>query len=643
MKRCVMLLGGSGARVAEALVYAACAGALEAPDMHLMLVDPDRRDPHGEHARALCQSYSRMYGLYGSREREEFGTEIVLHTWPDRLPGGASTLTQWTQDTPEDRLLRQALFAPSAATLDMNGGFQGDRALAATAFAGLVQEAERNPADSLARLVSQLQGERVQIVLAGSLGGGTGAAGIPALAAYLRRQLGEQAQLSAVLMLPYGAQEDAAQGKAALLQLAAEELNMSVCLLGLPEGARIRDRQDAARLNEWLAVRAIDWLLRHDASDQAAYTCRAGDGVLSWDIFGKEADKYRSCYLRLVKTAMLFRLHLTGELRQRIINPNPIADRMAGWYAACCRHGVRHNASKDVLQALMSLTSLLDGACAWLLQIFDTLPPEIRYARAIAAAKRTAQENYQATVDLAAQLEILARETKEADDSREDVVHRGGEQEIDELAEMREQLKTMEEKLEALREAQPAMNRRTGGSASMAMYQETLEACQRDADAVRVELWEATRRINQSEKVAEPQEQYRILAARTKLKRMERNLAMQDARTRGVQRDIAAAARQQVRWQGPDIAAEDEETAAFGLLDAEVLRQFMALTEEDAARRTRQQQQDAENAFTSLVPGDTVTVRQVLQGLSRVKAKDEHPLVCLLSQTMSLVWEETEA
>lgn len=643
MKRCVMLLGGCGARVAEALVYAACAGVLKAPDMRLALVDPDQRDPHGERAQALCAAYQRIHALCEADGQAAFQTRLDLMRWPSQLPGGVSTLTQWTQDTPEDALLRQALFTREAATMDMHGGFQGDRTLAATAFAGLVQEAEGNPLSPLTRLVEELRGERAQIVLVGSVCGGTGAAGIPAMASYLRRQLGEQAQLTAVLLLPYGAQEDAALGKAALLQTAEESLHMSVCMLGLPEGARIRDMADAARLNEWLAARAVDWLLCHDASDQAAYTCRAADGALSWEIFGRDAQLYRDGYMRLIKTALLFRLQLTAELRQRIINPNPVADRIAGWYAACCRHGMKRQVSTEVLQALMSLTTLLDGACEWLMQLEATLPPELRYAQAVSRAKAEARENYQATVDLAAQLEILARETREADASQEDVVHRGGEDDFDELADMRRQLKAMEEKIDSLREAQPDMNRRAGGSAAMTIYQETLEGCQRDADSVRVELWEATRRINQSEKVAEPQEQYRILAARTKLRRMERNLAMQDARTRRVSRDIAAAARLQVRWHGPEIDQEEAQTATFGLLDMEALRHIMTLTDGEAARRSRQQQQEAEDAFTSLVPGDEITPRRVMQGLGRVKTRDEHPLACLLLQTMALVWEDTEA
>ena len=43
MKRYVLLAGGSGARVAEAMLCAACAGVFQADSLELLLADPDRR------------------------------------------------------------------------------------------------------------------------------------------------------------------------------------------------------------------------------------------------------------------------------------------------------------------------------------------------------------------------------------------------------------------------------------------------------------------------------------------------------------------------------------------------------------------------------------------------------------------------
>ena len=644
MKRVAMLFGGCGGRVAEALAFAACAGALSVPDMRLMFVDPDQSDAHTQRALSLLRDYERIRAIWGdSPTRGEFTLRFTVSRWPDHLPGNAANLRQWLQEDTDDALLLRALFTPDTADRDMRHGFRGDRALAAAVMAGLLTESESHPEDALRRLLHDLEGEDAQIVLVGSVCGGTGSAGIPAMAAHLREHLGERAHLSAVLLLPYGAEEKASEARAALRGYGAEGFDMPVCLLGLPEGARISELSDAARLNEWLAVHALDWLMRHDASDPAAYTYRAEGEGLTWELFGREAALFRSGYIRLMKTSALFRLWLTENLTERFSRPASLRDRLSGWYAACCGD-VRKLADDErqmLLDDLRALTNLLEGAWSWMEQIAATLPAQLRYAGAMVEAFEAARANEQAIADLAGQYEVLTREAEENGLAHETIVHRGNDMTEDDAEQTQRRLAAMQDRLRQLIEAQAPLNRRLGGRETIDMLAGLLVQCRHEAEAVRAQEKEARRRIDQAEAIAGPQDQHRILTARTKLKPMQRHLAMQDARIAQVQRDLDRAMADDARWHGPAVSIEA--TPAPGLFSAEAMHRLRPAPQGEARKAQKQHEQEAAAAFPMLAvlpQPDSATVKRVMQGLAKVRTEGEHPLACLLSRTMALVLEE---
>lgn len=644
MKRVAMLFGGCGGRVAEALVFAACAGVLSVPEMRLMFIDPDTEEPHTARAMALLGDYGRIRSrCAGSPSGGEFSVALSASRWPDHLPGQATALRQWAQEDGDDALLMRALFAPETADRDMRRGFQGDQALAATVIAGLLKESESNPDDALRRLLSELDGEDAQIVLVGSVCGGTGGAGIPAMAAHLRERLGERAHLSAVLLLPYGARDSAGDARAALRRYGLEGLHMPVCLPGLPEGARNAELADAARLNEWLAVHALDWLMRHDASDHAAYTYRAEAAGLTWNLFGREAALFRSGYTRLMKTAALFRLILTEEMEERLARPSGLRDRFSGWYAACCRSALKatDEERQELLTDLRTLTRLLDGAWGWMEQIAATLPPQFKYAGALAEAFEATRANELAVAELAGQLEVLTREAEESGMAYESVVHRTATEEESEAEQMQRRLAAMRDKLTELEKRQAALNQRLGGRETVDMLRGLLMECRHEAESVRAQEKEARRRIDQADAIATTQERHLIETARTKLKPMQRHLAMQDARAARVQRDLDAAQADDKRWQGPAVSAQD--APAPGLFSAEAMERLRSAARAERRKGQKQSRQEAVAAFTELAVTqrpDAMTVKRVAQALGKVRAEGEHPLGCLLTRTMALVLEE---
>lgn len=637
MRRVAMLFGGCGGRVGEALVFAACAGVLSVRELRLMLIDPDAEEPHRAHVLALLERYDRIRGLCAEEDMTAFQTRLSAESWPEHLPGGAATLRDWFREEEEDELLMQALFAPEAAGRDMRRGFGGDRALAGTVLRGLMKTGESEPEDALNRLLTELEsGEDVQLVLVGSLCGGTGGAGIPAMAAYLRERLGEKAHLSAVLLLPYGALEEPAAAREALRDWTAEGLSMPVCLIGLPKGARLADGADEARLPEWLSVHALDWLLCHDASDHAAYTYRTEENGLTWQLFGREAEVYRDGYSRLMKTAALFRLGLREELLERLTHPSLLRDRR-GWYGRFVAGSARTDEGRQAaLKAVEDLCALLDGAWTWMEQTLATLPLQLHYAEALADALQAARENEFALAELAGQLDVLTREAEESGLQEETVIHRTGSEEESEAELAQRRLAVMRTRLRELIEAQPPLNRHAGGRETLEMLEKLLVQCRHEAEAVREQEKEARRRIDQAEAVATPQERHKILAARTKLKPMQRNLAMRDSCAARVQQDLEALKNDPLRWQAPVLTGEEK--ASQGLLSLEAMR-LMRPVQEEERKGSRQRLQEAENAFASLLgEPDEQTVKRVMQALPKAEAGDT--LAGLIAAVMTSVRRE---
>ena len=248
MKRKVFLFGGSGGRMLEALLFMAFAGITPEETLDLVLCDPDGDGMHGAvQLRQELADYQRIWAsrTYIGTGNPAFQTEINLRTWCDPLPMNAKTLADWTQDEKQDALLCQALFPADTASLDLRQGFHDHPELARVAFAAMLSECENDPDDAMHRTLDEIQsalnaGEEVRVVLAGSLCGGTGAAGIESVAALLQNRFGQNDnfRMAAVLMLPCADGESPARAQAALERISIENALQTVCLIGLPQSAQ---------------------------------------------------------------------------------------------------------------------------------------------------------------------------------------------------------------------------------------------------------------------------------------------------------------------------------------------------------------------------------------------------------------------
>ncbi|MBQ8201545.1 MAG: hypothetical protein IJZ74_07250 [Clostridia bacterium] len=632
MKRYVLLVGGTGARMMDALICAVSAGVYPAGTLKVLLADTDHR---GVQSAALLKArladYDRIHQALLVPEGG-FRTTLRFTSWPERLPGDASALSEWTAGSEADKLLCQALFDGNAAGLDLHEGFHGSRMLGQVTFAGLLHEAAQNPDDPLNAMVEEMareaeSGEEVRVVLAGSVCSGTGAAGIPALAAFIQERTRGSVRMGAVLLAACTDQQDAAKAKEAIAQYARDGLCSSICVLGLPASARPAAPAEYARLTDWLAAYCMDVLLHRPAWLDGVFTVRAEEGPLSWSVFGKAAGRYREAYGRLFKAAAAWTYCIGPEVERRLRKPFFLRD-MFGWYASFYRR--REISREEELETVASVTRLMRVLLLWLGGICKTLPMEMRCASAMQRARQEATEHYDALTELASHLCVMDDDAQRSELYDETLVHRHYTPEVTETEHTLRRIDAVKQEIARRTAQQVALNRKMGGTSVMTMLENALEKADAEATELRECYAEANRRIDHAETIASAEDQYRITDARTKLKRMERHQLMLDSRAERIREDLAAAVAEEVRFDRPAMAPSAAENGMFLPGLAERLLQREPLT-----------RAEVEAMWGDMIqPGETVSLKYVMKAIRRANVRATMPSISLLHALMKQSMEE---
>lgn len=412
MKRKVFLFGGSGGRMLEALLFMAFAGITPEETLDLVLCDPDGDGMHGAvQLRQELADYQRIWAsrTYIGTGNPAFQTEINLRTWCDPLPMNAKTLADWTQDEKQDALLCQALFPADTASLDLRQGFHDHPELARVAFAAMLSECENDPDDAMHRTLDEIQsalnaGEEVRVVLAGSLCGGTGAAGIESVAALLQNRFGQNDnfRMAAVLMLPCADGESPARAQAALERISIENALQTVCLIGLPQSAQSSGGNDLPRLTDWLGAYCMDVLLHRPTWLTGTFTVQSADGAANWALFGKGDERYRVAFGGLLKGALLWQRKILPTLEKRLAKGNALKSGWIGWYPHYFR-GAAENI-EDVRADAQAIDRLTQVALLYLAGIIRSLPLDLRYASVLETAREQGREHYDMQIRRAGEL-----------------------------------------------------------------------------------------------------------------------------------------------------------------------------------------------------------------------------------------------
>ena len=633
MKRYVLLVGGTGARLADALLAAVSAGVFPEEKVSVLLADTDRR---GVRSAGLVAAKMADYArVHQAMEKPEgpFRTEVAFSSWPEALPENASTLGEYTAESETDALLCQALFDQDTAQLDLHEGFHGRRVLGMVTYAGLLHAAEEKPEDKLHLLVDEMvqavqEGEEVRVVLAGSICGGTGAAGIAALTRYIRQRTEDQVNLGAVLLHASDDAQDAAHANETLASYADENLLDTVCILGLPRASRTSAPVEYAHLADWLAVYSMDVMLHRPQWFKGVFTVKAPEGPLSWEIFGKAAQRYRLCYGGLMKFAALWVSGLSQQVEKRLERPVFLRDNLLGWYA----HFFRKTADREGQQELIApLNRLMNVCLIWLGGVCKSLPIDMRNASVLMKNRREAEEHYAQIIDLASRIAVMDDTALRTELYEDNLVYRS--KNSPEAAEAEAAIKRIaaaRQELERRCNAQVALNRRMGGAAAMEMLTAALETAQEERDRLRRDYEEAVRRIDHAETIAAAEDQYRIEDARTKLQRMERHQLVLESRLKQAQADVERANEEHLRFAKPAMAPAPTENAMIPPEAADMLLQRDKLT-----------RKAVEKLWPRMVcPAETLPVRQMLKVIRRAPVSRNEPLMSLVQAIVKNAMKE---
>ena len=223
MGRYVIAVGGTGSKVLEAIVYAACADVFSTPGegplpaLDLLSVDVDASCGNTTRVKRAAEAYEEARAALAASPYEHacFHTRLSIARWSMNLSRRAASVSQMAARHALDGLLARTLFTATEASLEYSEGFRGHPDLGVLFFADLLGALEdmraQGQPDELNAMVDRMRadldrGETVQVLLTGSIFGGTGASGIPAVSKYLRRRFAgdtDRFVMGAVLMLPY--------------------------------------------------------------------------------------------------------------------------------------------------------------------------------------------------------------------------------------------------------------------------------------------------------------------------------------------------------------------------------------------------------------------------------------------------------
>src|SRR4051794_7668885 len=215
-------IGGTGARVIEAVVHA-CAAGLGPDTLKLFLIDPDDANGNLSRTKTLVSDYQRCRQAFTQRNGEHvrlFHTRIEVPdplVWSifsekDTTLGKYVNLHNLREDRDERALAEfiSVLFTGEELDTVLNEGFRGHPSIGAVVMATPDPDAE--PWKSFWSDVKQCQGpNEARVFWVGSIFGGTGAAGVPTFGARdmikrppdARLEDGSKVLLGGALVLPY--------------------------------------------------------------------------------------------------------------------------------------------------------------------------------------------------------------------------------------------------------------------------------------------------------------------------------------------------------------------------------------------------------------------------------------------------------
>lgn len=212
-------IGGTGAKCLESLIHLAAAGMMPDGDLYMLFVDPDTANGSLDSAQQALARHMNCRDSLNIGEGSLFKTKIISAdrtVWTPFEDKAEQSLGQFFRynslNAAEDRKRKSAarlfdvLYSKQERETTLEIGFRGRPSIGSAVMAKTVNLGETEPWRTFRQRIGS--DPEPKVFLAGSIFGGTGAAGFPTIARLISNELSEinaqeQATLGGALVLPY--------------------------------------------------------------------------------------------------------------------------------------------------------------------------------------------------------------------------------------------------------------------------------------------------------------------------------------------------------------------------------------------------------------------------------------------------------
>lgn len=622
----VLAVGGTGNKILESLVYCAAIDGFYTldgegvrrpiPEIHMLSVDVDSACGNTTRAKRAAEYYEDIRQAYESYPARHpgFHTAVLAQRWNMNLSRRAMSVDKLVEGHRRDKLLSRTLFSRTESSLEYSEGFRGHPDLGVLFFSDLLNSLDRLRAegqpDEMNNLMDRMQaeiarGEKVKLILCGSIFGGTGASGIPAIARFLRERFragSDLFEIGAMLMLPYYKVPPSSQNeeleivvksstfldkaRTALQYYGMEGMIRSgegdekgvfdaLYMLGLPMEAFITTRiystgsqsqENDAHMLEWMATRCISHFFRtgfrgSEAHNIDCYYYQWHTPQLSWQSFDSEEELYRKGYTSLLKAAALFFAELYPSVVKCAAGDRRSCTRIpycAPYFSAFRKKGSAEQAHLEAL--VQSLYHFLNFYSNWMIQIVRTIPPTMREKRKSETLRTLAAENYDRLVKRRA---LLTQREMAPEEGRT----------------WQEETRALKKEYEEMQQTRAMLMKQIGGYAWLSVLKDA-------QDGMREKLYRQEEDIAELETQLErwQGEDSQLVDPQTVRQSVERLDAMQrvadtlELCREQISGDIETAIRENVVERAPEEDAKDEEALSQnGLMDAVLMEKLHTL------------------------------------------------------------------
>lgn len=222
MKNYVLFIGGTGARVYRSFLHLCAAGAVQESEVKTMLLDADSSNQAVENCCNLYRSYRFHYDCLkaarGVKQTAVFHCNVQMPVEQAISPipfkqKNVVRLEDVAEENAESKRAMSWFYSKKERKQLLENGFYAHPNIGCVFFQNFQNEYVQQFLDEVCQNLES--GEDVNVVLVGSVFGGTGASGLPSMLKMIQSKCGDNSSLHCcgVLVMPYFEVPEPAQSK----------------------------------------------------------------------------------------------------------------------------------------------------------------------------------------------------------------------------------------------------------------------------------------------------------------------------------------------------------------------------------------------------------------------------------------------